>query len=82
MGKDGNWLKSEEYFLSLADTEAMLSVSEKYSTFSLYEQLHAGALRVLDKQRMMIKLRNEKALLIDISNSTKSHELPIIDKDS
>ena len=52
--------------------EFILSVSVQYSTFSQHEQLHAGTLGVLAKQRVMSNLHNNKV--------TKSHILPRINK--
>ena len=78
--KDSNWLKSEECFLSLADIEAMLSLSAQCSTFSQHEKLCARTLRVLAKQRTMSKLRNEKVYIIYLNEEANSYTLPRIDK--
>ena len=37
LGKDGNWLKSDDDLLLLSDVEAMLSISAQCSKFSQWE---------------------------------------------
>ena len=66
LGKDGNWLKSEEDFLPLVETEASLSISVQNSTFSQHEQLHTCALGVLTKQNIMSKskMREHMSLIL------------------
>ena len=44
LGKEGNYLREELYFMHLFKTEAMIGVSDQCSTFSQCEKLYSGAL--------------------------------------
>ena len=71
MRKDVDWIKTEEYFLPLAEIEIILSVSAQCLTFVQYEKSCASLLGVSAKQIMIIKLRNQRMSTIDVNKVIK-----------
>ena len=68
--------------MQLAEIQAALGISKKYSTFAKYEKLHASALGVLSKQCRIIKLRSEKLSIIELNKVTKHSRTYIINKEA